>query len=126
MIYLSIRSTTAEAAKNRTIPPPPKTVNSQTTKNSTKHFNNLKFNNFYFRYYFKTFKTPSIPNPNSPKPFNSHNYKQKLNSQHQRSSEINFRRPLLIQTQSQTDNCQFNAAVRFPIQTYFLHRQTLG
>ena len=60
MIYLPVRSTTAEAAKNRTIPQPPKTVNSKTTKNSTKHFNNLKFNNFYFRHYFRTFKTPSI------------------------------------------------------------------
>ncbi|WP_308021527.1 hypothetical protein, partial [Neisseria mucosa] len=38
-----------EAAKNRTIPPSSKTVNSQTAKNSTKTDNNLKFNNFYFK-----------------------------------------------------------------------------
>ena len=60
MIYLFVRLTAAEAAKNRTIPPSKKTVNSQTIKNSTKHTNNLKFNRFYFRYYFRTFKTPSI------------------------------------------------------------------
>jgi len=82
VIYLSVRSITAKAAKNRTIPLPSKTVNPQITKNPTKHFNKLKFNSFYFRYYFGTFKTPSIQNPNSPKPSNSHNYKQKLNSQH--------------------------------------------
>ncbi|WP_219619990.1 hypothetical protein, partial [Neisseria sicca] len=60
VIYLSVRSTTAEAAKNRTIPPSSKTVNSQTAKNSAKTGNKLKFNRFYFRYYFRTFKTPSI------------------------------------------------------------------
>ncbi|MCP6324504.1 hypothetical protein NL453_29180, partial [Klebsiella pneumoniae] len=54
----SVRSTTAEAAKNRTIPPSSKTVNSQTAKNSAKTGNNLKFNSFYF----ETFKTILKPN----------------------------------------------------------------
>ncbi|WP_222599626.1 hypothetical protein, partial [Neisseria sicca] len=65
------RSTTAEAAKNRTIPPPPKTVNSQTAKNSTKTDNKLKFNNFYFRHYFRTlntlFQNTLNPKPKQPK-----------------------------------------------------------
>ena len=58
MIYLLVRSITAKAAKNRTIPLPSKTVNSQTAKNSAKTDNNLKFNSFYF----ETFKTILKPN----------------------------------------------------------------
>ena len=68
MIYLPVRSITAEAAKNRTIPPSSKTVNSQTAKNSTKPNNNLKYKDFYFK------------------------------SKQQRSSEIPFRRPYVIQS----------------------------
>ncbi|WP_204828363.1 hypothetical protein, partial [Neisseria sicca] len=49
VIYLPVRSITAEAAKNRTIPLPSKTVNSQTIKNSTKPDNNLKYKDFYFK-----------------------------------------------------------------------------
>jgi len=76
VIYLPVRSTTAEAAKNRTIPPPPKTVNSQTTKNPTKHFNKLKFNNFYFKTLNTSFQNILKQNSNNSKPSNSHINKQ--------------------------------------------------
>ena len=35
-----------------------------------------------FQIPFQNFQNTINPNPNNPKPFNSHNYKQKLNSQH--------------------------------------------
>ena len=96
MIYLLVRSITAKAAKNRTIPLPSKTVNSQTTKNSTKHTNKLKYKDFYFRTLKTAFQNTINPNPNNPKPSNSHTDKQHNRQQHQRSSEISFRRPLLF------------------------------
>ncbi|WP_424046053.1 hypothetical protein, partial [Neisseria sicca] len=68
----SVRSITAEAAKNRTIPPPPKTVNSQTAKNSTKTDNNLKFNNFYFRTLNTLFQNTLNPKSKQLKTTNLH------------------------------------------------------
>ena len=47
-----------------------------------------------------------------------------INIKQQRSSEIPFRRPLLIQIHYYPNNFHLNAVARFPIRTYYLHTQT--